>query len=61
MDFCREEPQEVKKLKQKDYRELRRIVEGPERILESYLFERLLPFVLPFYSKNMKQEERGYI
>jgi len=55
-DFIEQYEQEFRTITNRDYNEISRIRQNPYLITKSYLFSKIEPFLLPFYSKKVIQQ-----
>ncbi len=51
-DFLEQYQEELIFLSNQDYEEVDKIRKNPQSLVESYLFSRIEPFLLPFYEKK---------
>jgi len=51
-DFFQQYMEENQKFTRGDYIELRKIRTNPAELINSYLFQKIEPFLLPFYVRN---------
>ncbi|MEK6859751.1 MAG: hypothetical protein AABX54_02955 [Nanoarchaeota archaeon] len=51
-DFLEQYKEEQRKLTQRDYKETERIRQNPYLLTKSYLFNKIEPFLLPFYERR---------
>ena len=57
-DFVECYNEEGKHISEEDLREIDRLRHAPRDLAESYLFEQIKPFVLPFYRKGYNGESK---
>jgi len=51
-DFVEQYEEESRTLTDNDYLEIQRLKQNPSLLNQSYLFQKIEPFLLPFYQKN---------
>jgi hypothetical protein len=54
-DFIEQSIEELVSLSEQDYREIKKIQTDPYYIVKSYLFDKIEPFLLPFYKRTIQQ------